>query len=229
MGIKRLPETVGIIITTYHKDRAFDLQNDIVFAWSDVCAHLPDGSKVYLLDCGGHIDPFTLPPNVVYITFGEDPGNCIDYAMASVLNHAAFVLADDDMKPLAGFENWIKANIRPCVDYTHIYGVHGREFTSNDYFSCKVVSARDTLTTRQVGFVGVCVMAGHHAFGFSCHGVHRNLDDLYWQLEARRQYKKIVKPCRNYTNTSCSSGKTAMCSDSNLRAIRQKYYMEHAR
>lgn len=214
--------TVGVIVT-HHDTRRADTIGSILSAWR---SEEPD--HLWLVNASGK--PMTNGGGWHVFNLPFDTGNGTDYALATLMDADAVVLADDDFLPRTGFLSIWKSDgwLDRVATSDTIVGVIGRRLygpiykKQSDYFRADTVRANT-----RVGFCGVCVAAGRSAFGFDCRGMTRNIDDLWWQLLKRPKHVKYVAPNPLYEDLPCASDDSAMYRSGELRGERRDFYAKH--
>ena len=215
------PYSMSVIITTYSADRRETISR-VVAAWL-----AQPVAQVWLIDgsgglARGHIACAATDDRFEYWPLWRDHGTQTDYALALLTDGDYVILADDDFLPLNGITDDLMAGLHNA----DIVGVIGRAFHGPDYRrDTTFYAARDVTEPVMVDFCGVCLMAGREWFGFDTRGMHRNCDDLWFQMRARPEARKYVVPTRNYENLPCCQH--GMFQDRHLARVRQAFYKEH--
>lgn len=214
--------TVSVLITTYHLARREALAS-VVRAW-----HSEPVEQVWVLNGGERwespepagLDRFAL------FNMPVDLGNGMDYAFAALTSGDHIILADDDFLPAPG----LVEDFNTHRDGADILGIIGRCFHGPRYRGDTTFHRANSVEAlTPVDFVGVCCYAGREMFGFDTRGMHRNCDDLWWQMRVHPMASKAVIPTDKYRNLPTCSGPSSMFSDKALWDARQSFYEEHYR
>ena len=209
--------TISVIITTYHPGRRSTL-GLVLDAWDRQPA-----DQIWLLNAG---KPFAHDGRAIVFNMPRDLGNGMDYSFAPLTDGDLVVLADDDFMPEIGFlddmvKGWIAAG-------GGIVGTIGRRFSGPCYNTqTQYFRAREVERPEPVGFAGVCVMAPRSLFGFDVCGLHRNCDDLWWQMKQFPRVPKHVVPATHYQDLPCCQDQSAMYRQAgDMRETRARFYAE---
>lgn len=225
--------SVSVLITTYKRRETIQ---DVCDAWL-----AQPVTQVWMIDGG---DPQVLPsyananapglwrtatdPRFEYWPLWRDKGTRTDYALAHLTDGEWVICADDDLVPREGFICDLFAGIPAAspAESSPVIGVMGRTFHGPDYYrDTKHYQACDLEAPVRVGFCGVCFMAHRSAFGFDTKGMHRNTDDLWFQMRERPEMAKYVVPSKNYENLP--SARDGMFHDKALRQVRRAFYRDY--
>lgn len=186
-------------------------------------------------DMWGRIDD----PRFLYWPLPRDFGTRTDYALTALTEGDFICLADDDVLPKLGFLNdlyagWQKSWALSVCDGAGgqepvdepIVGVMGRRFKGPDYQRNTAPQYRSSKVEapQRVGFVGVVCFSPRQHFGFDTRGMHRNVDDLKWQMECKPDVPKWVVPTTAYENLPECKDSTAMWRNRSLKQVRNEFY-----
>jgi len=214
---------VSVIITTHNR---LETIGRVVGAWLDQPV-----IEVWLVDGTGGTARAALTKKAIYderfelFPLWKDHGTRTDYALAHLTDGDIVICADDDCLPLPGLTDDLVCGITD--EYADICGIHGRTFSGPSYYNGGTAAwrAKDIGAPVRVDFCGVVFAARRELFDFDTRGMHRNCDDLWFQMKAHPDAVKFVVPTKRFT--TLESANHGMFADrGELRAAREAFYGE---
>jgi hypothetical protein len=207
--------SISVIVTTYSTERQGTI-NRILKSWLKEPV-----DQVWLIDGK---NPPILPEDAIikdtrfeYWPLWRDKGTRTDYALVALTDGDYIILADDDVNPFPG----LTMDLLRGLEKFDIVGIMGRTFEGPDYHKNTTYYKANKLTVpMKVDFCGVVMCARRNRFFFDTRGMHRNCDDLWWQMMMNPLDTKGVIPTKHYEDLPFKG----MCHDPQLMAVRQAFY-----
>ena len=212
-------DKISVLITS-HKAR-FNTLNRVIGSWLTQPV-----DEIWVIDDGNNFKTEIKDPRLLIFNMPKDFETKSDYVLSILSDGDLIVLADDDIIVYESFLIDLYNGYKKTKN--SIVGIYGKRCLGPHYLKdTKRYKSKNIENIEEVDFIGILFMCERKYFNFDVRGMHKNCDDLWFSMKIHSNIKKYVIPTKKYIDLPCSSNKTAMYKNQNIKKPRYNFYTEY--